>query len=112
MEWYVTLGIIAGSLASVGVIWKIAVYPILHAIWLAIKAAPQIPLILDDLKEILQSDIVSKLDSVVLEQERVRVQLDATLPPLEKIRADVSQHELRLSDHELRINKLEKEDEA
>lgn len=93
-HWYVTLAIIASALASLGIVWRVAIHPTLSAIWAAIKAAPQIPIILDDLREILRSDVLNKLEGI---------QMAAT-----RLEERTGSHEKRLDDHETRITKIEK----
>ena len=96
--WYLLLGIIATVLTSLTVMWRLLIFPMLTAIWAAIKAAPQIPIILDDLRDILRSDVLGKLEAMQISGAKLEERLD--------------NHDIRIADHEIRISRQEKKEEG
>lgn len=100
--WWMDLAAIATGLTAVGIIWRMVIMPFMRALWLAVKAAPQIPLILDEMKEILQSDVIGKLEEV--KDNFAKHEAEATR---RNERLDL--HTNQLENHEIRITRLERD---
>lgn len=60
--WWVDLTAFAGTLTAVGVIIRILVWPGLKAIWRAIVAAPQLAAGVVRLVDILETDILHRVE--------------------------------------------------
>lgn len=99
--WYADLGVWAGVLISAGAVWRLGVWPLLRAIWAAIIAAPKIAEGTRELVELIESDVLGKLEEVretFKEHEGKATVRDQRL----------NQHTLQLENHEIRISQLER----
>ena len=61
-DWWVDLVALAASLTAAGVVWRIMVWPVLRAIWAAILAAPKIAVSVDTLINLVEGDVLSRLE--------------------------------------------------
>lgn len=95
--WYVELGILAGALISAATIWKLGIVPGARALWgglravaAAILAAPQIVAGIEKLNQLVEGDVIERLDAGAArfnEQE-----------------ARIGDHDVRLGRHESRLD--------
>lgn len=74
--WYVDLGAWAGALTAMGVIWRVALWPVFRGIWAAIVAAPRIATGIRELIDILEGDVLERLDRGTKQFERLGERLD------------------------------------
>jgi hypothetical protein len=98
---------LSGALVAAATILRLVIWPFVRALWAAVKAAPKIPIILEEMREILQSDVIGKLEDLkvtfAVHEEK------ATLRDL-----NIADHEERLNlhtktleTHEIRLARLE-----
>lgn len=100
--WWMDLAAFATALTAAGVVWRMVIWPFLRAVWMAIRAAPQIPIILDEMKVILQSDVLEKLEEM---------KATFTTHEVEAAKRDnrLDYHTNQLENHEIRITRLERD---
>jgi hypothetical protein len=91
----------AGIFISCAAIWRLAVWPGLRAIWAAILAAPKIADGTRELVQLIEGDVMGKLEE--MNQSFTEHESKATVRDQ---RLDA--HTLQLENHELRITQLEK----
>ncbi len=89
-EQIVALSVLLGAL---GVIWKKGGEAVVHGIWAAILAAPEIPTALNNLGEVLRTDVVEELQQI---NQRALL-VDNT----------IAEHTERIEQHGHRINELD-----
>lgn len=101
--WYVDLGIIAAAIMSLATIWRLVVGPVIHGVWAAVRAAPQITVALEELCIILQGDVLGKLDEI-------QAAFTAHVSEAEARDERLDSHAALLKDHGVRLVKLEQGD--
>lgn len=102
--WWMDIAAFATAITAIAIIWRMAVWPFFRAVWAAIRAAPRIPIILDDVLEILRSDVVDKLDEI--QNHVAKHEAEA-----EERNSRIEHHTQQLEDHEIRIANLERRGE-
>lgn len=103
--WWTDLSALAVALTAAGVVWRMAVWPFFRGIWAAVRAAPQIPVILAEIEELLRSNVIDKLEAIDTHMSGHAVEALARDNLL-------SQHTAQLDDHEMRIVQIERRDET
>ena len=97
----------AAAAVAAATLMRLVIWPFLRASWLAIKAAPQIPIILDDVREILRGDVLGKLDDMrttfTLHEEQAQ-RRDVNIASHEE---RLNLHTRTLEQHEVRLSRLE-----
>lgn len=73
--WPFDLIALAGSLTAAGVVWRMLVQPVGRAIWAAILAAPRIAAGIDRLFELVEGDVLSRLEAGSKSFERIEAKL-------------------------------------
>lgn len=91
--WYVDLGVLAGILTSLAVIWRVVLWPGLKAFWAAIVAAPKIAEGVGRVVELVEGDVLSELNDV-----KVTLRTHIT---------EADNRDIKISEHEQRLGKLE-----
>lgn len=61
--WYLELGIAAGALTALSIIWQKAIRPLAHVTWAALLSAPQIATGIDEIKALVEGDVLTRLDA-------------------------------------------------
>lgn len=102
MPWWVNLAAIATALTALGIIWRMLIVPVFKAIWMAIIAAPRIPVILDEVKAIIESDVLGKLEEMRVEFAKHEAESAQHI-------ARLDHHTTQLENHEIRIAALERD---
>lgn len=86
--WYIDVLALAALLGALGAIWRMALWPLIHAVWSAILAAPRIATGIDTLVQLVESDVltrvrtlhdISVIHATRLEEQHVQLQTLATL---------------------------------
>jgi hypothetical protein len=75
--WYVDLGSLAGGLGASFWLYKNLVAPVGRAMWAAIIAAPKIAIYTGRLVELLEQDVIERLDSGNLRFQKIEEKLEA-----------------------------------
>ena len=91
--WYVDLAAISGALVSAGVIWRVALWPGLRAIWSALVAAPKIADGVGRVVELIEHDVLTDLNDVKT--------------TLRSHMAEATARDVKIEEHEKRLGKLE-----
>lgn len=105
--WWVDISAIAGVVVAVGIILRMVIWPGLKAIWRAIIAAPQIAQGVGRLVELLETDLLGRVERVeiqIIDFEKHIIIYDAYMSG-EKARIDA--HDKRADANELRLSILE-----
>ena len=94
--WWIDVTALAGAITALGIIWKMAVWPGMKTIWRAIIAAPQLAAGVGRLVEILETDILHRVET--LESDSVKqgdclgkllLEVREINSKLEKVKADL-----------------------
>lgn len=98
--WFVDLGVWAGVFTAIGVILRMVVWPGLHNFWRAVVAAPRIAESVGRLVELLETDVLKRVElaEVVIERHGQH---------LANIDAKESSHGARLDAHDARLDSYE-----
>lgn len=99
--WWVDLSALAAVLVAMGTIWRMLFWPILRALWATMQAIPKIPIYLENIQRILESNVLEKLDEAKVGIIHNTEQLGQQLTRIDS-------HTIQLESHELRLGKLEK----
>jgi hypothetical protein len=105
--WWVDISAIAVALTAAATISRMVIWPFLRAVWAAVKAAPRIPIILEEMREILQSDVLEKLEQLQVTfavHEELAHQRDTSIGQHEE---RLNLHTKTLEQHEIRLARLE-----
>jgi hypothetical protein len=98
---------LAAAVVAALTILRLVIWPFMRALWAAIKAAPQIPIILAEMREILQSDVIEKLEDMritfAIHEEKAQIR-DVNIADHD---ARLNLHTSTLEQHEIRLARLE-----
>ncbi len=75
--WYIELGIAAGALTAASIIWQKAVRPISRVIWAALISAPQIAIGIEEIKLLVEGDVLTRLDAGAKRFDDLEGKMDA-----------------------------------
>ena len=81
--WWIDLGAVAATVTAMGIIWKMLLWPGMKTTWRAIIAAPQLAAGVGRLVEILETDILHRVETLELDLTK---QSDCLVKLLKEVR--------------------------
>ena len=105
--WWVDISAVASAIVAIGIILRMVIWPGIRAFWKAIVAAPQIAAGVGRLVELLETDIMHRVEVLELKEEAYALHINEIDAHLSGEKARMNAHDKRADATEVRLSILE-----
>lgn len=105
--WYVQLSVLLGLVITLSTVLRLVIWPILKRFWQAIIAAPKLAENVGRLVELLEIDILHKVEVLEIKTELAEAHIGSLDSKVSAITARLDAHDKRADAYEMRTNLIE-----